>query len=80
MSDIFLLKLKIHFPLKMWFCLMNQYIAHIYKSKYDIASFKEKAHHLCHGENLDLTKNVFVPEKIMLFPWLSGLSQVLCLV
>ena len=50
---------------------MNQYIAHIYKSKYDIASFKEKALHLCDGENLDLTKNVFVPEKILLFPWLS---------
>ena len=56
-----------------------------YKSKYDVATYREKSPHLCYGEKVDLIKNVFVPEKnfhfpetirsfkyewLLLFPWL----------
>ena len=34
----------------------------IYKSKYDVATYREKAPHLSYGEKVDLIKNVFVPE------------------
>ena len=57
----------------------------IHKSKYDVATYREKAPHLSYGEKVDLIKNVFVPEKnfrfpgttrsfkyewLLLFPWL----------
>ena len=35
----------------------------IYKSKYDVATYREKPRHLSYGEKVDLIKNVFVPEK-----------------
>ena len=35
----------------------------IYKSKYDVATYREKAPHLSYSEKVDLIKNVFVPEK-----------------
>ena len=35
----------------------------IYKRKYDVATYREKAPHLSYGEKVDLIKNVFVPEK-----------------
>ena len=38
----------------------------IYKSKYDVATYREKAPHLSYGEKVDLIKNVFVPEKKLL--------------
>ena len=34
----------------------------IYKSKYDAATYGEKAPHLSHSEKVDLIKNVLVPE------------------
>ena len=34
----------------------------IYKSKYAVATYREKAPHLSFGEKVDLIKNVFVPE------------------
>ena len=40
----------------------------IYKSKYDIATYKEKAPHLSYGEKVNLIKNTFVPEKNFHFP------------
>ena len=57
----------------------------IYKSKYDVATYRKKVPHLSYGEKVDLVKNVFVPEKnfhfsettrsfkyewLLLFPWL----------
>ena len=33
----------------------------IYKSKYNVATYREKAPHLNYGEKVDLMKNVFVP-------------------
>ena len=39
-----------------------------YRSKYGIATYREKAPQLSYGEKLDLIKNVFVPEKYSLFP------------
>ena len=57
-----------------------------YKSKYDVATYREKAPHLSYGEKVDLIKHVFVQEKdfcfpetkrsfkyewLLLFPWLS---------
>ena len=36
----------------------------IYKSKYDVAKYREKTPHFSYGEKVDLMKNVFVPEKI----------------
>ena len=57
----------------------------VYKSRYDVATYREKAPHLSYGEKVDLIKNVFVPEKnfrfpeairsfkyewLLLFPWL----------
>ena len=35
----------------------------IYKNKYDVNTFREKAPHLSYGEKVDLIKSVFVPEK-----------------
>ena len=35
----------------------------IYKSKYDVAAYRQKALPLSYGEKVDLTKNGFVPEK-----------------
>ena len=40
----------------------------IYKSKYDVATYREKAPHLSYGEKEDLMRNVFVPEKSFAFP------------
>ena len=40
----------------------------IYKSKYDVATYRGKAPHLSYGEKKDLIKNVFVPEKNFCFP------------
>ena len=40
----------------------------IYKSKYDVATYREKAPHLSYSEKVDLIKNVFVPEKNFCFP------------
>ena len=40
----------------------------IHKSKYDVATYREKAPHLSYGEKVDLIKNVFVPEKNFRFP------------
>ena len=39
----------------------------IYKSKYDVATYREKAPHLSYSEKVDLIKNVFVPEKTFAF-------------
>ena len=39
----------------------------IYKSKYDVATYREEAPLLSYGEKVDLTKNVFVPEKTLAF-------------
>ena len=39
----------------------------IYKSKYDVATYREKAPHLSYSEKVDLIKNVFVPEKAFAF-------------
>ena len=38
----------------------------IYKSKYAVATYKEKAPNLSYGEKVDLIKNVVVPEKKLL--------------
>ena len=58
----------------------------IYKSKYDVATYREKAPHLSHSEKVDLIKNLcgseknfYIPELtrsfkymwLLLFPWLS---------
>ena len=43
-------------------------ISGIYKSRYDVATYKENAPHLSCGKKLDLIKNVFVPEKNFCFP------------
>ena len=40
----------------------------IYKSKYDVNTYREKAPHLSYGEKVDLIKSVFVPEKNLCFP------------
>ena len=40
----------------------------IYKSKYDVATYREKAPHFSCDEKVDLIKNVFVPEKNFCFP------------
>ena len=40
---------------------------YIYKSKYDVATYREKAPHLSYSEKVDLIKNVFVPEKTFAF-------------
>ena len=40
----------------------------IYKSKYDVATYREKAPHLSYGEKVDLTKNVFMLKKNCSFP------------
>ena len=40
----------------------------ICKSKYDVATYREKAPHFSYGEKVDLMKNVFVPEKNFCFP------------
>ena len=40
----------------------------IYKSKYDVATYREKAPPLSYGEKVDLIKIVFVPEKKLLLP------------
>ena len=54
---------------KMGFCLMDQYSSCIYKSKYDVAIYREKAPHLSYGEKVDLMEKRFVPEtKIFCFP------------
>ena len=42
--------------------------SYIYKSKYDVARYREKAPHLSSGEKIDLIKNVFVPENNFHFP------------
>ena len=56
------------FP-KMGFCLMDQCSSCIYKSKYDVATYREKAPHLSYGEKVDLMEKTFVPEtKIFCFP------------
>ena len=56
----------------------------IYKTKYDVAIYREKAPHLSYGEKINLIKNMFVPRKnfcflettrsfkyewLLLFPW-----------
>ena len=40
----------------------------IYKSKYDVATYREKAPHLSYDEKVDLIMNLFVPEKSLPFP------------
>ena len=40
----------------------------IYKSKYDVITYKEKAPHISYGEKVDLIKNGFTPEKKICFP------------
>ena len=40
----------------------------IYKSKYDVAIYRENAPHLSYAEKIDLIKKVFVPEKNFCFP------------
>ena len=40
----------------------------INESKYDVATYREKAPHLSYGEKVDLIKNVLVPEKNFRFP------------
>ena len=40
----------------------------IYKSKYDVATYREKALHLSYSEKVGLIKNVFVLEKSLCFP------------
>ena len=40
----------------------------IYKSKYDVDTYREKAPHLSYGEKVDLIKNLFVLEKNFCFP------------
>ena len=40
----------------------------IYKGKYDVATYREKAPHLSYSEKVDFIKNVFVPEKNFCFP------------
>ena len=40
----------------------------IYKSKYDDATYREKAPHLSYSEKVDLVKNVFVLENNFCFP------------
>ena len=41
----------------------------IYKSKYDVATYREKAPHLSYGEKVDLMEKTFVPEtKVFCFP------------
>ena len=42
--------------------------SYIYKSKYDVARYREKVPHLSSGEKIDLIKNVFVPENNFRFP------------
>ena len=42
--------------------------SYIYKSKYDVATYRENAPHLSYSEKVDLIKNVFVPEKNFCFP------------
>ena len=45
------------------------YSSCIYKSKYDVAIYREKAPHLSYGEKVDLMEKRFVPEtKIFCFP------------
>ena len=39
----------------------------IYKSKYDVAIYREKVPHLSYDEKVNLIINVFVPEKKLLF-------------
>ena len=39
----------------------------IYKSKYDVATYRQKAQHLSYSEKVDLLKNVFVTEKTFAF-------------
>ena len=39
-----------------------------YKSKYDVARYRDRAPHISYGEKVDLIKNVFVSEKIFGFP------------
>ena len=53
---------------KMGFCLMDQYSSCIYKSKYDVAIYREKAPYLSYDQKVDLIKNVFMPEKCFCFP------------
>ena len=40
----------------------------IYRSKYDVATYREKSPHLSYDEKIDLIKNMFVPEKNISFP------------
>ena len=40
----------------------------IYKSKYDVATYRENAPHLSYSEKVDLIKNLFVPENNFYFP------------
>ena len=42
--------------------------SYIYNSKYDVATYREKAPHLSYSEKEDLIKNVFVLEKNFYFP------------
>ena len=39
----------------------------IYKSRYDVATYREKAPHLSYCEKVDLIKNLLVPEKTFVF-------------
>ena len=40
----------------------------IFKSKYGVSSYSEKASHPSYGENVDFKKNEFVPDKNFYFP------------
>ena len=39
----------------------------IYKSRYDVATYREKAPHLSYCEKVDLIKNLLVPDKTFVF-------------
>ena len=50
-------------------CLLERYHnSCIYKSKYDVATYREKAPQLSYDKKVDLIKKVFVPEKYFRFP------------
>ena len=60
-------------PLEDWILSDGPDSSCIYKSKYDVATYRGNAPHLSHGEKVDLIKNEFVPrsfkyEWLLLFP------------
>ena len=62
------LKIEDLLPLEDWILSDGPDSSYIYKSKYDVATYREKAPHLSYSEKVDLIKKVFVPEKIFCFP------------